>query len=81
MPSRSDLPGHISRRKFLRALKRCGFSIHKTGGKGSHVKVIFTQNQKSITIPKDLRRDVLFYVLKQIEELTPVTWEDIKSYL
>lgn len=80
MPSRSQLPGNIKRRKFIKALERLGFEINKSGGDGSHYKATWT-NQKSITIPSDLRKDVLYYLLKEIENITGITWEDIKNKL
>ena len=38
MPSLSELPGEIKRKKFIRGLQRLGFIIDKTGGDGSHYK-------------------------------------------
>ncbi len=32
MPSRSQLPGNIKRKKFINALVRCGFEIDVSGG-------------------------------------------------
>lgn len=81
MSSRSDLPGEIHRKKFLRALKRCGFHINTVGGKGDHVKIVWPHNQKSITIDADIRKDVLYYLLKEIEEISGVTWERIREEL
>ena len=81
MPSLSELPGEIKRKKFIRALKRLGFNIDKTGGDGSHYKATWSKTQKSITIQSKLRKDVLYYLLKEIEEYTGVTWEDIKNEL
>ncbi|NQU78013.1 type II toxin-antitoxin system HicA family toxin [Candidatus Falkowbacteria bacterium] len=81
MPSRSELPGKISRNKFTKALIRLGFVIDKKGGDGSHCKVTWSATQKSITIQSDLRKDVLYYLLKEIEEHSGVTWEDIKEEL
>ena len=81
MPSRSDLPDKLKRTKLCRALERLGFEISKRGGKGSHVKATCIQNQKCIIIPDDLRKDVLYYVLKEIEQVGGVTWEEIKRYL
>ena len=81
MPSRSELPGEISRRKFLKALKRVGFEINKVGGKGSHVKLVWPATQKSVTVTVDLRKDVLYYLLKEIENISGVTWEEIKEEL
>ena len=79
MPSRSELPGEIKRRKFLKALMRVGFDIDVTGGSGSHYKATWPRNQKSVTIPSELRKDVLQYVLKAIEEVSGITWETIRE--
>lgn len=81
MPSHSDLPGKISRRKIIKALKRLGFIIDKKGGKGSHLKATCIATQKCVTIPSDLSREVLYYVIKEIEKNSSVTWEDIKKNL
>ena len=81
MPSRSELPGEIPRKKFLKALKRLGFEINKVGGKGSHIKIIWSPTQKSITVIGDLRKDVLYYLLKEIENISGVTWDQIKEEL
>mgnify|MGYP001565898235 FL=1 len=81
MPSRSELPGDIPRRKFLDALRRLGFEINTIGGKGDHVKVVWSPTQKSVTVVGDLRKDVLYYVLKEIETISDVTWEQIKAEL
>lgn len=81
MPSRSELPGEISRKKFLKALQRLGFEINTVGGKGDHIKVIWPRTQKSITIIGDLRKDVLYYLLREIEEMSGVTWDLIKTEL
>lgn len=77
----NDLPGEIKRKKFIRALVRLGFVINKSGGAGSHYKIIWPTNQKSITIQSRLRKDVLRYILKEIERYTGVTWEDISKKL
>ena len=81
MPSRSQIPGNLNRRKFLRAIIRCGFLIDMTGGDGSHCKATWPCTQKSVTIQKDLRKDVLHYVLKDLEEYSGVTWDDIRKHL
>ena len=46
MPSRSELPGKISRDKFAKALTRLGFEISKKGGKGNHYKATHISTQK-----------------------------------
>jgi predicted RNA binding protein YcfA (HicA-like mRNA interferase family) len=81
MPSRSELPGDLPRKKFLKALHRLGFELNTVGGKGDHVKVIWSVSQKSITVDADLRKDVLYYLLKEIEAMSGVTWEQIKEQL
>ena len=81
MPSRSQLPGNLNRKKFLRALSRCGFEIDMSGGDGSHCKATWPQTQKSVTIQKDLRKDVLYYLLKDIEKYSDITWDDINKNL
>ena len=63
------------------ALERLGFEISERGGKGDHFKTTFIANQKSITIPADLRKDVLYYVLKEIEKNTNISWDEIKGKL
>ena len=81
MPSPNDLPGEIKRAKFIKALERCGFEINKVGGNGSHYKAIWPRNQKSVTIQQDLPKQVLRYVLKEIEICSGVTWDQINAKL
>jgi predicted RNA binding protein YcfA (HicA-like mRNA interferase family) len=81
MPSRSELPGEIPHKKFLKALRRLGFEINTVGGKGDHVKIVWPLTQKSISVDTDLRKDVLYYLLKEIEAISGVTWEQIKGEL
>lgn len=81
MPSLSDLPGEIKRKKFAKALKRLGFIINKKGGDGSHYKIIWPANDKSVTVPEKLRKDVLAYILKEIEEFSGITWDDVRKEL
>lgn len=81
MPSRSKLPSDLSRKKFCKALQKNGFEISTRGGKGSHFKATWPRSQKSVTIPSILRKDVLYYVLKEIEKISNLTWDDIKKEL
>lgn len=83
MPSLSDLPGGISRKKFERALERAGFFINRAGGNGSHYKATWPATQKSLTILKDLPKQVLKYLLKEIEHYSngKVNWDVIKELL
>ncbi len=81
MPSRSELPGQIPQKKFLRAVLRLGFQLNTVGGKGDHCKIIWPATQKSISVDTDLRKDVLYYLLKEIETISGVTWEQLKDCL
>ena len=81
MPSLSELPGEIKRKKFTKALERLGFIIDATGGAGSHYKVTWPRTQKSITIQQKLPKQVLLYVLKEIEAYSGITWDDIRKEL
>jgi predicted RNA binding protein YcfA (HicA-like mRNA interferase family) len=81
MPSPSGLPGEIKRNKFLKALRRCGFVLDKDGGNGSHYKIIWPKNNKSVTIPQNLPKVVIRYLLKEIEACSGITWEDIRDVL
>lgn len=81
MPSHDELPGEIKRKKFINALAKLGFEINTKGGDGSHIKAIWPRTQKSITIQSELRKDVLYYLLKEIEKYSGITWNDIKKIL
>lgn len=81
MPSLSELPGEIKRKKFIKALGRLGFFIDRRGGNGSHYKATWPPTQKSIIIQSKLRKDVLYYLLKEIEQYSGKTWDDIKKEL
>jgi predicted RNA binding protein YcfA (HicA-like mRNA interferase family) len=81
MPSLSDLPGDPSRRKFIKALKKLGFDIDMVGGDGSHCKATWPKTQKSVTIPYHFSKNVLYYVLKEINTISTVNWNDIKKFM
>jgi len=81
MPSLSELPDGIHRSKFLKALERLGFTVNMTGGKGSHCKVECPKNGKILTVKDNMRKDTLYYLLKEIERYTGITWEEIKRKL
>lgn len=81
MPSLSELPGEIKRKRFTKALTRLGFIIDETGGDGSHYKAIWPRNQKSVTIPYNLPKQTLHYLLKEIKNVSGVDWDDIKDNL
>ena len=81
MPSLSELPDNINRTKFLLALVSLGFEIRRKGGKGSHIKAIWSKTGKFIIVQNDFRRDVLYHCIKDIERISSVTWEDLKREL
>jgi predicted RNA binding protein YcfA (HicA-like mRNA interferase family) len=83
MPPLSELPSKMNRDTFVCVLRKLGFEISKRGGKGSHYKVTWPRTQKSTTIQKNLRKDVLRYVIEQIEKITDseITWDRIKGNL
>ena len=83
MPSLSKLPSDIKRKQFMRALARVGFVINESGGNGSHYKATWPKTQKAITVQANLPKQVLKYLIKEIEEVTGgvVTWEKIKEDL
>lgn len=82
MPPLSELPDGITRQKFIRVLKRLGWEISEYGGRGSHYKAVWPYSQKSITIQCSFRKDVLYRILKVIENISGQTWEkDIKDKL
>jgi hypothetical protein len=55
--------------------------VNLAGGKGSHIKIIWPATQKMIVIPAGLEKHVLYYVLKEIETCSGVTWEKIREAL
>jgi predicted RNA binding protein YcfA (HicA-like mRNA interferase family) len=81
MPSLSQLPGEIKRKKLTKALTRLGFVIDEKGGNGSHFKALWPRNQKSVTLPQDISKYTLYYLLKEIEITSGITWEDIQKEL
>ena len=81
MPTHSELPSKLNRDKLAKALERLGFVISKKGGKGSHIKATCVKTQKSVTIPSNLHKHILHYVIKEIEKYSDIVWEDIKKEL
>jgi predicted RNA binding protein YcfA (HicA-like mRNA interferase family) len=75
------LPGEIKRKKLIKALIRLGFQIDTRGGNGNHFKGTWPRTQKSVTIPGELPKQTLNYVLKEIETYSGISWEDIKKVL
>ena len=81
MPSLSQLPGEIKRKKLAKALERLGFIIDEKGGDGSHIKALWPKTQKSVTIPQNISKYTLFYLLKEIETASDITWNEIQKKL
>lgn len=75
-----DLPGDLNPKKLVRALVRLGFTIDTTGGKGSHLKAIW-RNEKMVIIQRNLYRQALRLLLREIETVSGITWEEIKKQL
>ena len=80
MPSLSKLPSDLNRKKLIKALIRLGFRLDKSGGDGSHYKII-CPNEKTITVQYKLHKIMLKKVLEEIECYSGVTWEQIKREL
>lgn len=80
MPSLSDLPSDLNRDKLTKALVRLGFAIDKRGGDGSHYKII-CPNQKIVTLQYKLSKQMLRVILKEIEQYSGITWEQIRKEL
>lgn len=78
MPSHSELPGNLKRKKLISSLVRLGFEINQVGGNGSHFKAMW-KNNKSVTLPNKLPRQTLYYILKEIDEVSGIKWKDIKD--
>ncbi len=74
------IPSDIHPKKLLRALTWLGFVLNTKGGRGSHVKVIW-RNEKSITVQYNLHRHAFLGLLKEIEEISGLTWEEIEREL
>lgn len=81
MPSLNQLPGEMKRKKLTKALVRLGFVLNEKGGNGSHYKILWPKNQKSVTLPYDLNKHTLYYLLKEIETMSGITWDDIQKQL
>lgn len=75
-----DLPGDLDVKKLVRALVRLGFIINEKGGKGSHVKAIW-RNEKMVIVQRNLYKQALRHLIREIEEVSGVTWEEIKKQL
>ncbi len=84
MPPLSELPGDVPRDRFLRALRRVGFTIDVSGGNGDHVMATWPTTNKSLAVPhRMIPKQVLKYLLKEIEAVTlsRVSWEVIRKEL
>jgi hypothetical protein len=78
MPPLSDLPGDVSRDRLLKSLRKAGFIIDMRGGDGSHCKAEWPRNHKEISIKFRLNKYTLKYLLKEIEQISGVTWDELK---
>lgn len=81
MPSHNDLPGELKQNKLAKALVRLGFEIDTKGGDGSHFKATWPPTQKVVVIPGNIPKQTLRYLLKEIENCSGITWEQIRQNL
>jgi predicted RNA binding protein YcfA (HicA-like mRNA interferase family) len=77
MPSLSSVPSDINYRRLTRALKKKGFFINKSGGNGSHVKVVWPKNGKSVTIPCKIYKNNAKHYIESLEKISNITAQDI----
>jgi predicted RNA binding protein YcfA (HicA-like mRNA interferase family) len=81
MPPLSELPSDLSSDKLIRALVRLGFVEDRTGGKGSHRKMIWPSSQKSLTVMHKLHKHAVKYVIEQALIVSGAEWEELKKEL
>ena len=74
------LPSDVSQKRILKVLKKFGLSIHKQGGRGSHIKVIDPRTGKFITIQYHLKKGELKEILKEAENLGYDATEIMNNY-
>ena len=77
----SELPSDLSRTRLLSLLERLGFAINLRGGNGSHCKVTWPKNGKSVVIPytRKFRKTQLQYILEDIEAVSGLKWSEIRD--
>lgn len=81
MSSPHDLPGELKQKRFAKALSRLGFEIDTRGGDGSHFKAVWPRTQKTVIIPAYISKQTLRYLLKEIQDCSGLTWEQIREQL
>lgn len=79
MPSRSELPSDLKRKKFIRALQRLGFIIDKSGGNGSHYKVMWPTTQKVSQSSMNLEKTYFMRYLKKLKSVAESSGKISKS--
>ncbi|MBN1585001.1 type II toxin-antitoxin system HicA family toxin [Candidatus Uhrbacteria bacterium] len=81
MPPLSELPSDLSREKLIRALVRLGFVVDRTGGKGSHCKLVWPKSGKAVTVLCHLHKHACKYVIEQAMVISGLEWEIIDREL
>ena len=63
------LPSDVRQPRLLKALRKAGFIIDVSNGKGSHAQAVDPKSGKYMTVPNHLYRIALYEILKLAEEL------------
>ncbi|MEK7618505.1 MAG: type II toxin-antitoxin system HicA family toxin [Patescibacteria group bacterium] len=63
------LPSDVRQSRLLKALRKTGFIIDLSHGKGSHAQAIDPKSGKYITVPNHLYKIALYEILKLAEDL------------
>lgn len=77
-PHDERIPADLKPERIIRALCRLGFRVDGGGGKGSHVKLVWT-NEKMIIVQRNLHRGAIRGLLREIENISGLCWGQIKE--
>ena len=78
MSPHDRVPGELKPEKIAKAMLRLGFRLENSGGKGSHMKLVW-RNEKMIIIQRNLHRGAILGLSKEIKNISGLTWDDIKE--
>lgn len=78
MSPHEKIPSDLGAERIIRALVRLGFVLDRKGGKGSHVKLTW-RNEKFVTVQYHLHKTALKELLKEVENISGLTWAEIKE--
>ncbi len=74
------LPSDIRQSRLLKALRKVGFVINLSHGKGSHAQAVDLKTGRYITVPNHLYKIALYEILKLAEDLGYDATEIINKY-